>query len=214
MLAFRHMQLHAVMFDLGGVVLESPIEHFRVHEGRLGLPRHFISKLVVGSGDDEAWARLERGELTMADFYASFDAEARAAGVDLSAADLMAEIAEVSVVRPAMLAAVRRVRTRGLKVAALTNNWRGEDAQTERADALKSEFDVFVESCRVGMRKPEERIYRYACDALAVQPEHVVFLDDIGANLKPARAMGMVTIKVGKAEAAIDELERVLESAG
>lgn len=210
MLAFVHMQLRAVIFDLGGVVLESPIEHFRSHETRSGLPRHFISQLVVASGHSGAWARLERGELEMHEFYAAFDAEARAAGAALSAATLMAELAEVSVVRPEMLDAVRRVRARALKTAALTNNWKSNDAHAERTHALKPEFDVFVESCRLGMRKPEPRIYEHVCRLLGVEPAEVVFLDDIGANLKPARAMGMVTIKVTDARTAIAELERVL----
>lgn len=205
------MPLRAVIFDLGGVVLESPIEHFRVHEARLGLPRHFISKLVVGAGDQGAWARLERGEIDMNAFYAAFDAEALAAGVELSGATLIAEIAAVSVVRPAMLDAVRRARARGLGVAALTNNWRAADAQTTRTDALKPEFDVFIESCRVGMRKPEPRIYELACSLLGVAASEAVFLDDIGANLKPARAMGMVTIKVEDAALAIAELDRQLD---
>ncbi len=205
-----HMQLRAVIFDLGGVVLESPIDHFRVHEARSGLPPHFISRLVVATGESGAWARLERGELDMHAFYAAFEAEALAAGARLSAERLMVEIAEVSVIRPDVLDAVRRVRARGLKAAALTNNWPSDDAQSTRTLKLKPEFDVFVESCRVGMRKPEARIYEHACRELGVDASEAVFLDDIGANLKPARAMGMVTIKVSDAAAAIAELERAL----
>ena len=71
-------------------------------------------------------------------------------------------------------------------------------------------FDHVVESSKVGCRKPEPRFYEIACDLLGVEPSECVFLDDLGVNLKPAKAMGMTTIKVGAAEPAIAELERVL----
>ena len=122
---------------------------------------------------------------------------------------MMLEMAEYVVGRPVMLEAVRRIREHGLKTAALTNNWLVDGKDAER-EALKDRFDVFIESCRTGVRKPEPRIYEIACEALAVKPAEAAFLDDIGSNLKPARKLGMHTIKVSDPEAALRELGEVL----
>ena len=62
----------------------------------------------------------------------------------------------------------------------------------------------------VGLRKPDPRIYRLVCRELGVEPAEAVFLDDIGRNLKAARARGMATIKVEEPIAALRELETLL----
>jgi putative hydrolase of the HAD superfamily len=199
-----------VIFDLGGVVLDSPLEAFFEFEARHGVSPGSLSRVVVGSGEAGAWARLERGELDLSGFYLAFDAELATAGVGLSSAALMAEVAERTHVRWPMVEAIRRIRRSGRKVGALTNNWVSDDGQYDRMQALVGEFDAFVESCKVGLRKPDARIYELACSALGVQPRQAVFLDDIGSNLKAARALGMHTLKVNKPEAALAELGAVL----
>jgi len=202
-------QFRAVIFDLGGVVLESPIELFRRLEAERGLPMNIIGRVVIEAGVGGAWARLERGELSIIDFCTAFDVELKAAGVELSTYELMGELSVATVVRPVMIEAVRKCRGHGLKVGALTNNW-AYDATVDHFAPLKVEFDAFIESYKVGLRKPDPQIYRIACDALAVDFGQAVFLDDIGVNLKAARALGMTTIKVAEPRAAIAELERVL----
>jgi putative hydrolase of the HAD superfamily len=205
--------IRAVIFDLGGVVFDSPLEFIREYETRHGLPEHFIARIVGGyGGTDGPWHRLERGELSLAAFCEQFDADIRAAGEAASSLDLMNEMAARSKLRPAMLDAVRSLRSRGLKVAALTNNWMMGNAHEhdERLDLLRAEFHVFVESCKVGLRKPDPRIYEHACELLGVPPSAAVFLDDMGQNLKAARALGMTTIKVGDPSLALTELEQVL----
>jgi epoxide hydrolase-like predicted phosphatase len=121
----------------------------------------------------------------------------------------MGLIAEYSPIRPQMVSAVRRLRERGVRTAALTNNWVSADQQ-DKMDSLRAEFDVFVESARVGMRKPDPRIYLLACEQLAVEPAQAAFLDDLGENLKAARALGMITIKVTEPEAALSALEQLV----
>jgi putative hydrolase of the HAD superfamily len=203
------MVVDAVIFDLGGVVLGSPLQAFRDYEAELGLAPGAIGMVVVRSGTEGAWSRLERGEHDMAGFFVAFDAELRAAGVSGSSAVLMERIAAYSPLRPAMVAAVRKLRERGLRTAALTNNWVSDDQQS-KMDLLRAEFDVFVESARVGLRKPDPRIYQLTCEKLAVDPSRAAFLDDIGENLKAARALGMTTIKVVDPDAALGELEKVV----
>lgn len=199
----------AVIFDLGGVVLGSPLHAFREYEAELGLEPLFLSRMIVRNGTSGAWERLERGELDMASFNAALDAEAEADGVRISTAALMERVALASQPRAAMIEAIRRIRTSGLRTAALTNNWVSPD-QVEKVSLLRGEFDAFVESAREGLRKPDPRIYELACTRLEVTPSEAVFLDDIGQNLKPARLMGMTTIKVDDPALALRELGRVL----
>jgi len=199
--------LRAVIFDLGGVVMGSPLHAIADFEQNSGIPDGFVNRLVVASGARGAWARLERGELSLHEFYPGFDRECAAAGHALSARAMMERIAAAAQPRPAMLAAIRRIRGRGVATSALTNNWVGDGGAR---DWLADYFDVVVESSVVGIRKPDPRIYALALDRLGVAAEEAVFLDDIGRNLKPARALGMRTIKVDEPDRALAELSGLL----
>jgi putative hydrolase of the HAD superfamily len=202
----------AVIFDLGGVVFPSPLDAFRVYEREHGLPDRFISEVVLADPVDGAWSRLERGELTLATFPAEFEAECRTAGGEVDAGALMLGIGSGFAARPAMLAAIRTIRGHGLRTGALTNNWVADETRGDGASApaLDGLFDVVVESAVVGLRKPDPRIYEMVCESLEVDPPEAVFLDDLGTNLKPARAMGMATIKVGDPVDALEELAHLV----
>ncbi len=203
--------LAGVLFDMGGVVMESPLHAIARYEQERGLPPNSINRVVAAAGETGAWARLERGELTVATFCAPFEADSRAHGGGVDGAEVMAAIAEAGVARPTMLEAIRRIRARGLRVGALTNNWKREGPDDDVIPhRLRSHFDVFVESRVVGLRKPDPRIYVLACRDLGVEPSRTAFLDDIGGNLKPARALGMATIKVDDPERALVELGALL----
>jgi putative hydrolase of the HAD superfamily len=199
--------MDAVIFDLGGVVLGSPLHAIADYERALGIRVGFINRVVVDTGAQGAWSRLERGELVLEAFYPAFESDCAAAGETVSGRDLMERIAAASQPRPRMLAAVRTIRGRGLKAAALTNNWSGEGDSTRPLAPL---FDAFIESSVVGLRKPDPRIYHHACERVGVEPGRAVFLDDIGRNLKAARELGMTTIKVVDPDSALDELEAIL----
>src|SRR5881392_255597 len=201
------MRYRAVLFDLGGVVVGSPLEAIARFEAEQGIPAGFVNRVVVATGAAGAWSRLERGELTLEAFYPAFERDCAAAGHAIDARAMMARVTEVTVPRPAMLEAIRRIRARGLLAAAVTNNWITEDQGT---GVLRPHFDAFVESAVAGVHKPDPRIYELACAALRVAPREVVMLDDIGANLKTARALGMATIRVIDPGAALRELEALL----
>jgi putative hydrolase of the HAD superfamily len=203
--------LAGVLFDMGGVVMDSPLHAIARYEAARGLPANAINRVVAATGETGAWARLERGELTAATFCAPFEADCRAHGVEIRGADIMAAIAEAGVPRPAMLEAIRRIRARGLRVGALTNNWKREGPEDDVIPhRLREHFDVFIESRVVGLRKPDPRIYTLACRELGVEPARTAFLDDIGRNLKAARELGMTTIKVDEPGQALRELSRLL----
>jgi putative hydrolase of the HAD superfamily len=204
--------IRAVIFDLGGVVLPSPLDVFRAYEARRGLPHRFLSEVVIETGERGAWSRFERGELDVEGFCVAFGAECAAAGGVVVVSDLLDEIGTGTGPRPEMLAALRQIRAHGLATAALTNNWSiGDDHQMgTHYPEMVALFDVVVESSVEGLRKPDPRIYELACDRLGVRPDQAVFLDDLGVNLKTARALGMTTIKVSDPASALTELETVL----
>jgi putative hydrolase of the HAD superfamily len=201
------MPYRAVLFDIGGVVVGSPLDAIARYERDQGIPAGFINRVVVSSGAAGAWSRLERGELRLPAFYEAFDRDCERAGCRISAEALMALVAASTVPRPAMIDAIARIRARGLLAAAVTNNWVTED---EGTGVLRRHFDAFIESAVTGVRKPDPRIFEIACAELGIEPAEAVLLDDIGANLKTARGMGMTTIKVADPEAALAELEGVL----
>jgi putative hydrolase of the HAD superfamily len=190
------------------VILTSPFDAFARYERDNGLPEGFLRALNARNPDDNAWARLERSEVDMAGFCELFEAEAFDAGHRIVGADVLALLS--GELRPEMVEAVRRCAER-LRTGLLTNNFAAMPADDDHpiADVLTL-FDVIVESSRVGVRKPDPRFYEHACELLGIAPDEAVFLDDLGINLKPARAMGMTTIKVDDPADAIAELETVV----
>ena len=205
------MDIKAVIFDVGGVIQESPLAFLRDFEARNDLPDGFFAGIVgnYAARPNGAWQRLERGELLLDEFCRIFDSEIANLGYSVSTAAMMLEMADYAVVRPQMLESVRRIRAHGIKTAGLTNNWLMEEKDEER-EVLENSFDAFIESCRTGLRKPDPRIYEITCEALGVLPGEAAFLDDIGANLKTAAKLGMLTIKVEDPGEALRELGEAL----
>jgi putative hydrolase of the HAD superfamily len=200
------MAIAAALFDFGGVILSSPFEAFARYEQEKGLPVGFIRSVNSYEHNTNAWARLERNEITADEFAAAFEEESAALGHRVPGWDVLGLLA--GELRPEMVEVVRRCGER-LKTGLLTNNVVSMGADSPVAHVVEM-FDVVVESSVVGVRKPEPRFYEIACERLEIDPTEAVFLDDLGINLKPARAMGMTTIKVEDPAAAIAELEAVV----
>lgn len=206
------MTIRAAFFDFGGVILSSPFDAFNGFEERNRLPRDFIRTINATNPDANAWARFERSEVAFEEFCDLFEAECREQGHEVAARELMPLLA--GEIRPAMVEAVRRCGDR-LVTACLTNNWVSfddfpADVRAGGRDEVLGLFDHIVESSKVGVRKPDPRFYEIACETAAVEPHEVVFLDDLGVNLKPAAAMGMTTIKVVDPADALLQLERAV----
>ena len=209
--AMTHETIRAVFWDFGGVSLTSPFEAFNRYERDHALPADFIRGVNATHPDSNAWARLERNDITPEEFDTAFADESERRGHRVPGADVLALLQ--GDVRPEMVTALDRVIAAGLTTACLTNNVVSDD-RTGPAHPLVAEvmekFDYVVESSKVGVRKPEPRFYEIACELAGVRPNACVFLDDLGINLKPARAMGMQTIKVVAADQAIADLEAQL----
>ncbi|HEY4609745.1 MAG TPA: HAD-IA family hydrolase [Ilumatobacteraceae bacterium] len=206
--------MKAVLWDFGGVILSSPFEAFRRYEVERDLPADFIRRVNATDPHTNAWALMERNEISVSEFDELFAAESATLGHRISGADVLTLLH--GEVRPEMVAMLDRVKAAGLLTACLTNNVvsaavdRMGDDRAEQIAAVMARFDVVVESSKVGVRKPEPRFYEIACELLGAQPAECGFLDDLGINLKPAAAMGMTTIKVATPEQAIADLNAVL----
>lgn len=201
----------AVLWDFGGVIMSSPFEAFNAFEEANGLPIDFIRSVNATNPHHNAWAHLERGDITHEQFDLAFAEESADLGHRVPGSEVLACLA--GYVRHDMVALLDRVKAAGYKTACLTNNIAPMDEAGGRSAeiaAIMARFDAVVESSKAGVRKPEPRFYEIACELLGVAPSECVFLDDLGINLKPAAAMGMATIKVHSSAQAIADLERVL----
>lgn len=203
-----HKEIRAVLWDFGGVILSSPFEAFNRYEAAAGLPLDHIRRVNSTNPDGNAWALLERNDISPLEFDALFALESEALGHRIPGADVLGLLS--GDVRPAMVAALDQVIASGYRTACLTNNVvsTAPDPSPRHIEvaAIMAKFDHVVESSKVGCRKPEPRFYEIACELVGVSPDECVFLDDLGVNLKPAAAMGMRTIKVGDPAIALQEL--------
>src|SRR4051794_19121591 len=203
----------AVVFDLGGVLTESPPHAFAAYEAEAGLPEGLIRRLNSTDPDSNAWARHERNELDAAGFRAAFEAEALAAGYRVDAGRVLEALR--GDLRPEMVAAVRRLKEAGLPLGLLSNNV-APMVRTGALGELLGLFDAIVESSVEGVRKPEREISRRVLTRLSqavgrpIAAADCAYLDDLGINLKPARALGFRTIKVADPAAALAELSELI----
>jgi putative hydrolase of the HAD superfamily len=202
------LSIRAVLFDFGGVISSSPFEAFNHLEVERGLPVDFIRTVNATNPDTNAWARLERGEVDLETFGTAWSEEARSLGHELDGRLVLERLA--GEIRPRMVDAIRSCKPR-YKTACLTNNFtRAEAVLSVEVASVYALFDAILESRVLGVRKPDPRFYELACEELDVQPDECVFLDDLGVNLKPARGLGMHTIKVGDPDVALAELGALL----
>lgn len=207
--------VRAVLWDFGGVMTESPFVAFRRFEQARRLPANFLRDINTRNPDGNAWARFERSELTPGEFDRAYATETRAAGHEVRGLDVIDLL--YGEVRPEMVRALRACKRHYTNVC-ITNNvnagpGRGfyrDPRRGAQCQAVLDLFDTVIESSKVGARKPEPRFFELVCTQLQIAPEQAVYLDDLGANLKPARAMGMRTIKVGDPATALAELETAL----
>ncbi len=199
--------IEAVIWDFGGVITTSPFEAFARFERERGLPADIIRNTNAANHLENAWAKFERAEIDLDSFDELFAAESRAFGAEVRGREILPLLA--GDLRPQMVEALRRIRGR-FKTGCITNNLPANSIGSSRSfyvAEVMALFDHIIESAKIGLRKPDPQIYRMMIEALGVDPARCVYLDDLGVNLKPARQMGMTTIKVVDAGQALAELE-------
>ncbi|EDP56525.1 epoxide hydrolase, putative [Aspergillus fumigatus A1163] len=226
-----------LLFDIGGVCVVSPFQAILDYEIANNIPKGWVNFSISRTSPNGSWHRLERGEIKLdADFFKASMRDCRRSkhpGVPISAPPLPEIDAEwlfwemMRVSRtpdPYMYPALQKLKASGqFIIGALSNTVIFPDGHPYNSDSngVKSQFDFFISSAHTGLRKPDPKIYAAALremDTLAkkrglqgVEPSDVVFLDDIGENLKAAKNAGLRTIKVnlGRTQDAIRELEKI-----
>ncbi|WBL78703.1 HAD-IA family hydrolase [Bradyrhizobium xenonodulans] len=203
------MTIEAVIFDFGGVLTSSPFEAFSRFETERGLPIDIIRRTNAANHLENAWARFERAEVDIETFDHLFAAESLALGAEVRGRDVLPLLQ--GDLRPEMVEALKRIKAQ-LKTGCITNNLPANaigsmTGRTLYVAEVMVLFDHVIESAKIGLRKPDPRIYQLMVETLKVDPKNCVYLDDLGVNLKPAREMGMITIKVASGAQAIAELE-------
>ncbi|MBP0112543.1 HAD-IA family hydrolase [Bradyrhizobium vignae] len=204
------MAIEAVVFDFGGVLTSSPFEAFTRFETERGLPADIIRRTNAANHQENAWARFERAEVDIETFDHLFAEESRALGAEVRGRDVLPLLQ--GDLRPEMVEALKRIKAQ-FKTGCITNNLPANaiGSMTGRSLCIAEVmvlFDHVIESAKIGLRKPDPRIYRMMVETLKVDPNNCVYLDDLGVNLKPAREMGMTTIKVTSGAQAIADLEK------
>ena len=207
--------IDVVLFDFGGVITASPFEAFAAYEQELGIPTGSIRKINSTNPDGNAWAKMERNEISLEDFCSLFEEEAAALGLVLSGNRVLGCLS--GAIRPQMVRALEVLKER-VSIGCITNNMKSGHGsgmsrtpeQAEKIAEIMTMFEVVIESAKVGLRKPDPRIYQMACDELQVATERCVYLDDLGINCKPAAALGMRAIKVVDPDEALSDLEKIV----
>jgi putative hydrolase of the HAD superfamily len=201
--------IEAVIFDFGGVITSSPFDAFARFETERGLPADIIRRTNAANHLENAWAKFERAEVDLDAFDKLFAAESLALGAEVRGRDVLPLLS--GDLRPEMVEALRRIKAK-FKTGCITNNLPNNaigsaSGRTLYVAEVMALFDHVIESAKIGLRKPDPRIYQMMIEVLGVDPKNCVYLDDLGVNLKPARAMGMTTIKVLSGAQAIADLE-------
>ena len=209
--------IRAVFWDFGGVITTSPFDSFNIYEESQNLPKDLIRTINSTNPDNNAWAKLERSEIDQEEFDSLFEVESRQFGHPVPGKQVLALLK--GQIRPEMVKALREIKDKLIQ-GCLTNNIQsteGQELETDNAaisgthQEIMGLFDFVFESSKENVRKPDPKFYQLACKRGKVNPNEVIFLDDLGINLKPAKALGMKTIKVVRAEDALQDLQDLLD---
>ena len=205
--------IEAILWDFGGVLTTSPFEAFNRFEAAHYLPKDFIRRVNSTNPSTNAWAQFESNAITAEQFDQLFERESESLGHAVRGVRVLELLS--GELRPRMVNVLKKCKEH-FKVGCITNNMKSgegpsmarDEAKAAASQSVMALFDVIVESSVEGVRKPNPRIYEIACDRMGVGPDGCVFLDDLGINLKPAKALGMTTIKVIEEDQAIKDLEK------
>jgi putative hydrolase of the HAD superfamily len=207
--------IKAVFWDFGGVITSSPFESFNRYENDNDLPENFLRTVNSTNPNNNAWAKLERSEVDLKKFDELFLEESQNLGHAVPGKEVIALLK--GEVRPQMINALKIIKNKMIQ-ACLTNNIQAMDEEfagnvsaSGKHDEVMKLFDFVVESSKENVRKPDPNFYLLACNRAGIEPNEAIFLDDLGINLKPAKELGMTTIKVIDPDKALSELQSYLD---
>ena len=208
-------QYSSIFWDFGGVITSSPFEAFKKFEIENDLPENFLRKVNSTNPQNNAWALLEQSKINQMEFNDLFFKESSELGFGVYGLKVL-DLLEGDL-RLGMVAIIKTLKKMDFIQACLTNNFIPDnDNQPDMMDLNKKTevfnlFDFIFESKEIGLRKPDQAFYDYVLEKVDTSPEKIIFLDDLGINLKPAKAMGITTIKVISESQAKVDLENLLK---
>ncbi len=205
------VDLSALLLDLGSVLVRVDIDDIDDLARRVGQDRGVLLEVLVGdygTDGDHPFHRAERGELTLSEALELIEPDANARGFSLDAIVPMLLEPHIEVNEP-LVAEVRRVRAAGVRTGMITNSVIEWIDRVDEALPYDELFDVVIDSCRVGLRKPDPRIFRLALDRLGVDPDRVLFVDDQPGNVAAATDLGMGTIEATDFDEIAAEVRRI-----
>ena len=190
----QKLRFSSVFWDFGGVITSSPFEAFSKFEIDNHLPKDFIRKVNSTNHKTNAWAKLEQSKISLDEFDELFKEESKSLGHEVKGGEVLNLLQ--GEVRPEMVRALDKLKSKNFKLACLTNNFNSgdkdlsalDDANEERMKIMNN-FDHIIESKELGIRKPDLDFYIKALEITGADPKETIFLDDLGINLKPARGL-------------------------
>ena len=211
----QKLRFSSVFWDFGGVITSSPFEAFSNFELNNNLPKDFIRKVNSTNHKSNAWAQLEQSKINLEEFDVLFKKESKSLGYEVSGGQILNLLQ--GEIRPKMVNALEKLKKENFTLACLTNNFNSGDKNQSALDDINEErtrimnkFDYIIESKELGIRKPDIEFYLKALEISGADPKKTIFLDDLGINLKPAKELGMTTIKVLDSEQALKELSNLV----
>ena len=211
----QKLRFSSVFWDFGGVITSSPFEAFSNFELNNNLPKDFIRKVNSTNHKSNAWAQLEQSKINLEEFDVLFKKESKSLGYEVSGGQILNLLQ--GEIRPEMVNALEKLKKENFTLACLTNNFNSGDKNQSALDDINEErtkimnnFDYIIESKELGIRKPDVEFYLKALEISGADPKKTIFLDDLGINLKPAKELGMTTIKVLDSDQALKELSNLV----
>lgn len=200
-----------ILWDFGGVLTQSPIKKFSYFEKINGLQQGTIIKINSRNYLNNAWAQLEKNKISKNEFNAFFKKEAAEIGVDNINPDEILGCLNLKINRD-IYNIFNKIKKK-YKCVCLTNNIHNKNLPFKNSvfERIRKDFFLVFESYKLGMRKPEEEIYKIVLKKLNTFPENILFLDDLGINLKTAKRLGINTYKVINTQNTINYLKNELK---
>ena len=206
----KNKDIKIVLWDYGGVLTESPFKNITEFERKNNLPKNTIVNINSRNPYDNAWARLEKNQITIKEFVMQYKKEAAFFGIKNIEPYELLKCMFVSN-NSKMVDLLKLVSTK-YSCSCLTNNFDLKDISNNfsKSKNIISCFDHVFESSKIFLRKPEKEIYIYVLSRLNVKPSEILFIDDLGINLKPARDIGFVTYKMVEDEKCVEYIKNLL----
>jgi putative hydrolase of the HAD superfamily len=206
--------IRGVISDFGGVLTTPLVEAFSAVQEESGIPvaalGRAMARLAERDGANPLF-ELETGRLREQDFLAAVgDALGEELGHEVHLRGFSQSYFANLHANAEVIAYMRSLRERGLRLAILTNNVREWEPMWRSKLPVDEIFDVVVDSAFVGMRKPDRDIFELTLERLGLSASECVFVDDTEINCQAARELGMAAVWFRSSRQAIDEVEAVL----